>query len=395
MKWKRANGTGDSGASSGGEAPQSKKGGKSKIILIVIVALVSLVAIFMVSTCKGESSDAKDSELDWPTSGLATMLPKPSTSKGRVYINSDDAFSVTLSECSSSGSSSYVDACKEKGFTVEAKQASDSYHAFNEEGYKLSLYYHKSKEELSVSLEAPDKMSSITWPTSGPGSLVPTPPSTQGSIVIDSSKVYQVNVGGMDKDTFSAYAAQCKEAGFNVDYSSGNTSYTASNADGAKLHINYRGANVVSVRVEAAEASSDGDGASTSSNSTPTDSSTTSDADGSGASTSSNSGSSSASTDSSTASDASPVTPEFKEMLDSYEKLIDKYCDFMATYSSASTADQASMLADYTDLAKQEADWAKRMKAVDRSTLSAADDAYYIEVLARVSQRLIETGAQM
>ncbi|MCR9036310.1 hypothetical protein DWW58_00430 [Olsenella sp. AF16-14LB] len=364
MEWEKANGAGGAGTSSGSGVPRGKKSGKGKIVLLVIIALI---AIFMVSRIKGNSRDAKNSKLDWPTSGLATMLPEPGTDKGKVEINSDTAFSATLAEYSSSDYSSYVDACKEKGFTVDADQIGIGYAAFNEKGYKLSLTYYERKEELTVHLEAPDEMSTITWPTSGPGSLLPAPPSTQGSIVNDSSKLYQVNVGGMDKDAFSAYAAQCKEAGFDVDYSSGDTYYQAKNADGAKLRVDYKGANVVSIRVDVSDASS----------------------------AESDAASSPASTDSSTTADSSIVTPEFKEMMDSYEEIMDKYCDFMVKYTGASAADQASMLADYTDLVQQEADWAQRISAVDESTLSDADDAYYIEVQARVSKRLIDAGVQI
>lgn len=364
MEWEKANGAGGSGTSSGGGVPKGKKGGKGKVVLLIIVALI---AIFMISRCKGSSNDAKNSKLDWPSNGLATMLPEPDTDKGKVEINSDTAFSATLAKYSSSDYSSYVDACKEKGFTVDADQIGIGYAAFNEKGYKLSLTYYDRKEELTVHLEAPDEMSSITWPTSGPGSLIPAPPSTQGSIVQDSSKVYHVNVGDMDKDAFSAYATQCKEAGFDVDYSSGDTYYQANNADGAKLRVDYKGANVVSIWVDVSDASSTGKDAA----------------------------SSSTSTDSSTTADASLVTPEFKETMDSYEEFMNKYCDFMVKYTGANASDQASMLADYTDLMQQEADWAQRMSAVDESTLSDADDAYYIEVQARVSKRLIDAGVQI
>lgn len=368
MEWEKANGADGSGTSSGGGVPKGKKGGKGKVVLLVIIALI---AIFMISRCKGSSNDAKNSKLDWPTSGLATMLPEPGTDKGTIDLNLDNAFSATLAEYSSSDYSSYVDACKEKGFTVDANQMGTGYAAFNEEGYKVTLSYFKSKEELAVRLEAPDKMSTITWPTSGPGSLVPAPPSTQGSIVNDTSKLYQVNVGGMDKDAFSAYATQCKEAGFDVDYSSGDTYYQANNADGAKLRVDYKGANVVSICVDVSDASSTGNDAA------------------------SDAASSSASTDSSTTADSSLITPEFKETMDSYEEFMNKYCDFMVKYTDADAVDQASMLADYTDLVQQEADWAKRISAIDESTLSDADDAYYIEVQARVSKRLIDAGVQI
>ncbi|MGI6229857.1 MAG: DUF6591 domain-containing protein [Tractidigestivibacter sp.] len=71
---------------------------------------------------------------------------------------------------------------------------------------------------------------------------------------------------------------------------------------------------------------------------------------------------------------------------------MNQYCDFIEKYDDASSEDQASMLADYNSMLQQEADWAQKMDEVDESTLSAADDAYYLEVTARVEQRLLEVS---
>ena len=101
------------------------------------------------------------------------------------------------------------------------------------------------------------------------------------------------------------------------------------------------------------------------------------------------------------ASSANPdeVTPEFKETMDGYEAFMNSYCDFMVKYTDATdsgdTSALLSMTADYASLIQQELDWMGKIDAIDENTLSPADDAYYIEVQARVSQKLIETGVAL
>ena len=93
------------------------------------------------------------------------------------------------------------------------------------------------------------------------------------------------------------------------------------------------------------------------------------------------------------------VTPEFKETMDGYEAFMNSYCDFMVKYTDATnsgdTTTLLSMTADYASLIQQELDWMGKIDAIDENTLSPADAAYYVEVQARVSQKLIETGVAL
>ena len=101
----------------------------------------------------------------------------------------------------------------------------------------------------------------------------------------------------------------------------------------------------------------------------------------------------------SNAQSSGEVTPEFKEMMDSYEAFMNQYCDFMVKYTNAtSSGDSATLLAmtaDYASLVQQELDWASEIDGVDESTLSPADDAYYLEVQGRVLKKLGETGVSL
>lgn len=84
---------------------------------------------------------------------------------------------------------------------------------------------------------------------------------------------------------------------------------------------------------------------------------------------------------------AGEVSPDVKEALDSYEAFVDEYVAFMQEYSQSS--DTASMMADYADFMQRYADFAQKIEAMDSSSMSSADYAYYIEVTSRCSQKLL------
>ena len=68
------------------------------------------------------------------------------------------------------------------------------------------------------------------------------------------------------------------------------------------------------------------------------------------------------------------------------------YCDFMEEYQAEGRP--ASMLAEYGEMMGKYADMAAKFDAIDEGSLSADDDAYYIQVQTRVNQRLLAVAAQ-
>ena len=82
------------------------------------------------------------------------------------------------------------------------------------------------------------------------------------------------------------------------------------------------------------------------------------------------------------------VSADFKAVMDEYEKFIDKYVKFMKKYEKEGRP--LSMLSEYTELLPQYTEFAETMAAYNGDNLPAADYAYYIEVMGRVSQKLLE-----
>lgn len=82
------------------------------------------------------------------------------------------------------------------------------------------------------------------------------------------------------------------------------------------------------------------------------------------------------------------ISREFKEAMDSYEAFFDEYVEFMKKYSESD--DILSMMEDYTDYMTKYTDTMKKLDEIDEDNLSAAEYAYYIDVMARIQKKLLE-----
>lgn len=83
------------------------------------------------------------------------------------------------------------------------------------------------------------------------------------------------------------------------------------------------------------------------------------------------------------------MRPEFKAAMDSYEKFMNEYVDFIKKYEA--NPSDFSLLADYADYTTKYADFVEDFEEwEDDEDMNAAETAYYIDVQARVSKKLLE-----
>ena len=349
------------------------KKGKGRGLLIAIVVIVAIVVVGGISRCGGGE---KDEPLNWPSEGLATKLPKPSSDKGEINADTDEEFRADVNGFSHSDYEAYVEQCKELGFTVDADE-SFGFEAYSEEGYFLNLYYYESSEEMSISLDAPAELGAISWPTMGAGALIPAPVSTTGKIDSDSSTFFSATVGETSLEDFSAYVDSCIAAGFNVDYNKSDESFYGDDAGGNHVSVNYKGANMMSITVNATdETEPEAPVETTEPEATPEPEPALEPE---------------APAEPEPTSGATSGSADFRAMVDEYEAFMNKYCDFMETYSSDS-GNVVSMAIDYASMMAQYGEWAEKIDAVDESTLSAEDDLYFLDAQTRINQRLLSIG---
>lgn len=394
-----------------GRCPSRKAARKSTFYkrgLRLLFLTILAVSILCTAGCGSEGK-----AFTWSNLELSPYLPEPTSHIGKILSDSKRTLSIYVQKTMPNDYDSYLNACKNAGYTIESDKSSSDYQGFNEAGYELYLRYDSDDKEMYVSLDAPQEMGVLVWPESGIASLLPTPSSAVGHIQRESSDGFYAYVGETAKEDFDSYVNMCIANGFSVDYSKGETFYHGENADGCRVSVIYQGNRVISIEIkanqktesEAVSAAPAGSDTST----PPTDETQSAPATGTGAAESTADAKPTVS-DTQTAVpavDADPdktqsapaagtgaaddeIRPEFKAAMDSYEAFCDEYCDFMKKYAE-NPADLA-MLAKYADMMTKYSEMNKNFEAWDESEMSEAELKYYLEVLSRVTQKLADAA---
>ena len=285
----------------------------------VLMVLLIIIIVAAIGSSLGSSRKQKNEVITWNTLALADKLPEPSSTLGRVVLDSDHSLSVRLSGWTENNYRDYLTACEESGYNVDSSRSTHLFSAKNAEGYDLSLSYHESDKEVKISLYAPSESSPAgsTDGSQSSGSAAAEDPAASGS------------AGQAEPDA------------------SGSTAQTDPASSGSVAPEDPASSGSGSVSEPAA--SSQGQ-----------------------------------------EPPANGLRPEFKAAMDSYEAFYDEYVDFMQKYAKNPT--DLTLLADYADFMSKAADMDKTFDAWESDNLSTEELAYYIEVNARIQQKLLEVA---
>lgn len=94
-------------------------------------------------------------EIQWPQSEIATLLPQPKSNKGKIEWEADYGFVIYIGETSKEDYNDYVKACEDKGFTVDYNKGDDYFYADNEDGYHVNLRY-ENDDIMFIRIDQPD-----------------------------------------------------------------------------------------------------------------------------------------------------------------------------------------------------------------------------------------------
>ena len=327
------------------KAPKKKKPFFLRWWFIVIAVILALFIGLIVSADK----------IDWDDMVLGGMLPKPPASKGHVYQNSTEELQVDIYDVTEKEFADYIEGCKEKGFTVDAKATTSEYTAYNTEGYSLSLRHYSN---LDITLSAPMQMSTINWPSSQAGKQLPAPKSTLGNFTYEQDDSFYVYIASTPKADYDQYVKTCSSKGFSVDYDKGDDYYNAKNSAGWNLRLEYLGNNIMSIEINAPSETTN-----SASQTKPTESKAPS-TDG--------------------------LSKDFKNAMDSYESFMNEYVDFMKKYKANPT--DLGLLSDYTDYMSKYSTFVADFNKWDTSKMSTEEVQYYMEVQTRVNKKLLEVA---
>ncbi len=260
-----------------------------------------------------------------------------------------------------------------------------------------------SSDDAGSTVEDEREYSEITWPFCEMAGLLPAPESDMASVYWENYTGFVVYISETTKEQYADYVNACQEAGFKEQYQKGDDYYYAYNSDGYDLSVKYEGDDIMFIRLDAPdeedteesseETTSESESA-TSENqeenaqkeeSEKTD---TSNETGAAEETSDSEDQSDAQTSNGSDTGGSGIRADFKEAMDSYEAFMDEYVDFMKKYESSD--DTIGLLSDYLEYISEYADMAAKLDAVDTDELSTEELEYYLDVVNRVSKKLLE-----
>ncbi len=221
--------------------------------LYKIPLILALILILPYFSSYNTYNSNRVKNFKWDDIVLNHVIPKPKPLFGEIISNSKDGLSLEIYKTSSNQYDKYVEACKDKGFTVDLEQLGNSFYAYNTEGYKLNLDYYEPEKRMKINLDVPMQLGTLKWPDSEYAKLIPIPESKVGKIEKDDETGFVVYVGEMPKESFNNYIKLCADNGFKIDPYENNKSYTAKNADGYKINLEYRGYNIVKITVSEPE----------------------------------------------------------------------------------------------------------------------------------------------
>lgn len=334
--------------------------------------IVVIAAIAVISSISGNKSE----KIKWDDILLSEQLPEPPKKNGKINDNTAEALSVEIYKISDKQFNNYVEACKAKGFTVDSESDySSSYDAYNAAGYKLSLGYYGSRDQMEIELEKPIEMSAITWPTSKAGKQLPAPKSTTGKFSYENDDGFSVYIGNTSKDDYNSYVKACSDKGFTVNYNKDDNFYDADNNAGWHVSIKYEGNNIMSIDIDA-----------------PSESSTaTSASEGSTKPAESKQAQSKPAKTANNDSDmVDGMHRDFKEAMDSYEEFFDEYVAFMKKYENSDNP--MSMFSDYTKFMSQYSETMQKLDEWKSKDLNTKEAAYLLDVTNRINKKLLEVA---
>lgn len=76
--------------------------------------------------------------------------------------------------------------------------------------------------------------------------------------------------------------------------------------------------------------------------------------------------------------------------MDSYEEFFDEYAEFMKKFSKSGNS--AELLMDYSSYMMKYADTMDKLQRIDSEELTIEEQKYYIEVMARIEEKLLEAS---
>ena len=344
---------------------EPKKGIRIILIILGFILIIPIIAIGVGNS----TTSPKVENIIWSDIALNKVIPQPKSLDGTVIINTDKRLNISIHKVKKEDYEDYVEKCKQKGFTVDTKKNTNYYEAYNQNGYKLRLYYYEYIEDCNISLDNSMEMKENAWVETPLSKLVPRPNSKVGKVIENTEKYYKYYAWETRKEEFSTYASSVLNSGFSTNYKQTDDYFYGENVDGYKVDVRYDGDKIIEVKITAPDKKQEEN---------KTEKPATTEKPKSDETPKKNTSS-------------NGIRPKVKSALDSYEKYFDEYVAFMKKYKSSNGTD-FSLISDYQKYLKSYSETMKKFEDMKADNLNDAETKYYIQVQTRINNKLLEVA---
>ena len=353
---------------------QTIKGVKVPPFVMTLIACVLVVPYMMLMSTQTYEKYV------WPETEIASRLPKPASSYGRIVLSTSDTFKIVVEKTKENDYRNYLSACK-KTFNNDVNEQ-DAYEAYDTDGYYLNLEYDRQESRMVIQAEAPIQMNELKWPINELSQQLPQPPSNHGIIEEESSEHLEILIGNVNKDAYRSYVDAVLEAGFQIDYRRDETDFRGNNEAGYSVQIDDNGRNTMHITLRAPREETPEPETTEVPEETvepeepePTAEPTTEP------------------TPEAEKAPASGIRPEFRKTMEEYEAFYDQYIDFMIKYQNSDNS--MAMMTDYLSLMGKLAEWEAAIDKIDEKELSTEEALLFNEVNLRIATKLNKAALTM
>lgn len=292
----------------------------------------------------------------WPED---MIIPKPYSKYGEVEKYLDGSVNASISKIDSEMFFEYVEALISDGFTIDKKTSNLSFEAFNNDGYKISVSFYDTSEEMTIDLDVPIVFNSTDISNLFNIDLVPEFNLEKVNIKYQRENSFDIYVGNYDLKAYSDYVNKCISKGYTLNFDRNERYFKALNSNGDILIVKYIGFNIIEIDFEKGETNS--------------------------SSNVINSGNEN--NNKSENNNSNKVSTTFKELMDEYEEFFDKYISFMKKYNSTENI-TIDMINDYSEFLKEYSDYMDKLSKAQPKDLTSEDYKYYLEVYTRIIKKI-------
>ena len=129
------------------------------LLLAIIFSVSACTKRTLPETASSETEEMEFSEIQWPKTDIAKLIPVPKSTIGNIKWSESYGFVIYVAETPIEDYAAYVSECEKRGFTLKSRKGEDFFFGHNSDGYHVHITY-EGNDVMFVRIDDPEDESS-------------------------------------------------------------------------------------------------------------------------------------------------------------------------------------------------------------------------------------------